>query len=172
MRRRLGDQAIKNGKSIGTAVQRSVRLVIAHTWRQLGDVVVRNVRWIAEDEIEAFAIDGSKQITLRETNALGHAVLDSVARRHRQRFGADVHGRYVRRLVVLGDGDGQATGTGADVENRRLGEILGQPQTFDHDAFGVRPRNQHGAIDFQLQRKKFLATNEIRHRATLDALPH
>src|SRR5579875_643598 len=80
MRRCLGDQAIKDGDAIRTAVQRYMRFVIAYTGRQLGNIVVRDVWRIAEDKIEAFARrNGGKQIALQKANALGDAMSGGIA---------------------------------------------------------------------------------------------
>src|SRR5690349_6663440 len=76
MRRRFGDQAIENREAVRAAVQRLMRLVIAHARRQLGKILAGDVRRIAEDEIEAFAAwNRSEQIALHKADAFGDTML-------------------------------------------------------------------------------------------------
>ena len=73
------------------------------------------------------------------------------------------------RLVLLGDGHGQVARAGADVEDARLGHRLRQAQALVDDALGVRPRDEHGRADLELQREELLAADEVGDRAALDA---
>ena len=54
--------------------------------------------------------------------------------------------------------------------NARLVHRLGKLQAFDDDVLAIGPRDQHRRRDLQLQSVKFLAPDQIRHRAAFQPL--
>ena len=78
---RLGQKPVEYGEAVRSAVERDPRFIIADAWRQLVEFRMRNIRRIAQDEMEAFVWgEGRQQIALEKANSLGHAMFGGVAR--------------------------------------------------------------------------------------------
>src|SRR6267142_1095938 len=78
-RPRRVDELVENGKAVRPAVQCQAGLVIPDADRQLVDLIGRDVRRIADDEIELVVRwERAEQIAFEKPDALRDAVLGSV----------------------------------------------------------------------------------------------
>src|SRR5262249_56318740 len=79
-----------------------------------------------------------------------------------------VEGKVVRAPPGVGrragGGGGVCAVAGADVENRLWGEL----QRDLHEQLGLRPRDQHAAVDEQLDPPESLASEDVGDRLALD----
>jgi hypothetical protein len=115
---------------------------------------VHDVRRIREDRVER-TIDGvepPEQIAGPETDAAADAVTIRVAPRHLQRRRRDVAGDDGRARPFVGDRDGHAAASGADIGDRQRRVAVGEQLEHGlHDQFGRRPGNEDVRVDLELQ---------------------
>ncbi len=92
-----------------------------------------------------------------------------VARRHLERVGGNIGRRDLRGRRVHGNRKSNRARTGADVEHARIGFPCNTFQRRGDYELGLRPRNQHGRADFEIERIKFFVPDDISDRLALFA---
>jgi hypothetical protein len=165
---RLDDKAVKNGEPSLAAVEGHMRLIMAHTDRQLRHVFGGNVGWIADHNIKGPARDRVEQIALHELDAVRQAVLVGVATSDRNRLFTDVDGGDLGLGKVHGERDGNGARAGADVHDSWNCHLLRQSQRLHDRCFGVRPGDQYGRRDSEFQSIEFFTADKVCDRTAFE----
>jgi hypothetical protein len=123
----------------------------------LGQVLVagRDVRRVRGDQVER--VEGGQRVepvAVQEAHA--RAVGGGIRLRDGQRVRADVQRGDVGVRPRVRDGDGDRAAAGAHVEQARA--LSGRRQALERqfdDQFCVRPGNQHGGADLEIEAEEF-----------------
>jgi len=128
MCRRLAQDAAHQVQTIGAAMQRERRLMAIFRG-QRAHYRFTHVRGIGQDQVVAFAGEAAEQVRGDQLHALDQPVLAYVAPRDRQRGGGDVDAGDLRARKRMRGDDGEAAGTGAQIQDRVGGLTRGQPRS-------------------------------------------
>ena len=110
-------------------------------------LLLRHIRQIRSDQIEAFPRQFRKEIRLQEAHFT--AAADAIAPRNLQRVGADVHRRNPHVGAFRRNRQRDRSRTGAEIQHRTA-----LRQMFDRifrQQFRLRARNQHGRRHLKFQ---------------------
>ncbi|MNG01346.1 hypothetical protein D3C84_843200 [compost metagenome] len=100
--------------------------------RHVGEVFGIDVGRVRHDQVETLARQTIKSITLHGVDPLINAVTLDILVGHFQRFERQIREHDLGALELVGAGDTDATGTGAQVENPcRLGTQPWRETVFD-----------------------------------------
>ena len=154
-----------------------MRFVLSHRRIELGDLRRRNVRRIADQQVELLTLrEWRKQVTAAEFHSVGDFVTLQVSLGHVTRVGIQFDADDLGPFVIHRDRRTDAAGTDSQFQNPGGGQRLEQLQTLHHQQFRLRARNQRMPIDFKGQAVELLHPHEVGHRfgagAAFDQLPH
>jgi len=130
-------------------------------------VALGNVRRVADHQLETLPRHGPEpraQCKLHlQAQPLGIALC------HGQGLCAGVHSVNARLWPLVGQGQGNRTTPGAQVQHAVFGFRRQRFQSPSHQRFRVGAGNQHRRVHLQVQAVKFLVAHQIGQRFTLGA---
>ena len=146
MVRRLGQHPPYQVQAVFATGQAQLGFVLVFL-RHVGKILGIHIRRIGHDQVETLAGQTVEAIALDREHPLIDAMALDILVGHFQCFERQVGQHHFRLLELIGTGDTDATGAGAQVENPR--RLVCQPRSeaaFDQLA-NRRTRNQHPLVD-------------------------
>ena len=141
-----------------------MRLVVTHPRIELLQCAIRNVRWIAHDELEPlFFRQLTEEITGQEADAPKGSVLQRVFSCQIERIFADVGSRDAPGGPRLGEAHRDTPTAGAEIQSstEQCSVFRFCQHGLDQD-LRVRARHENSPIDQKLATEKFSMADDVR----------
>jgi hypothetical protein len=173
---RLGDEAAIDVEAVDAGEECGGRFVVTDLGVEGVAVGGGDVGWVGDDGVEG-GIAGRErfeQVGGDESDAAGEVVADGVRGGNFERGGRDIDRRDAGIGQVVGECDGDGTGTGADVEDveRRCGIeffLLHFGQDGFDEVFGFGARDENGRRDVQGEAVELLPSGDVLDRLAGEA---
>ena len=135
------DEAAADFEAVVSGEEGDGRFVVADLDGEGGAVSQGNVGQVGGDEVEMLAGDGGEKIAFQE--AKGNSVAFGVFLCDCQGGGGQVNGGYPRLRQVVGEGDGDAAGADAHIDDARRWKAGGKRENLLDEVLGFGARDQH-----------------------------
>jgi hypothetical protein len=146
-------------ESVVSAEQGQVRFVVANLRGQTVTLATGNVRRVRHDDLDV--ILRRDVVREQERDALAHAMPDGVAPCHVQRGERGVAGDEAGIRQLGRERDDNAAAPGPDVDDDGRGGLGSDVERRLHHEFGVGPRRQHVARDFEVEAPEFPVADDL-----------
>uniref|UniRef100_A0A0N4ZD57 LigA n=1 Tax=Parastrongyloides trichosuri TaxID=131310 RepID=A0A0N4ZD57_PARTI len=168
----LGRQVAIGLQAVRTAIQRQMRIVLAHFRVQTGDVAAGNVGRVGHHQVEAVVGEARRPVGAHEGAAVVQIQIGRVLARHGDGLCRDV-GADAARAAPLGQG-GQQDGARPRAQVGHVEGGVGREGADDdvHHRLGVGTRAEHVGGDVQHDLPEALAAQDARHRLAAQTTIH
>lgn len=168
--RHAARQSAVGVETVTPARQRQMRVMLANLARQVGDLALRNVGRVGDDEIEP-PVQRPGPIALAKARARCDAVPDGIVARGGAGFGRKVDAQTVRSPALAEQRDQQAAGAGAEIEDgqRILPARAERPQRGLDDGLTVGTRLQRRRRQAKGQAPEFALADDAPDRLAGEA---
>ncbi len=112
-----GDEAAVNLKAVIAGEEGEGWLVVSDFYGERGAVCGGDVGWVGDDEVELLASYGGEEIALKEADAVGDVIELRVLAGEVERVARKIDGRDGCAGKLVGERNGYAARSGADVKN-------------------------------------------------------
>jgi hypothetical protein len=170
---RVGRNRPIGRETVGAAVERVRRIMIAHLAGERRDVAAANVGRVRDDEVEP-ALQCGTVVAREEHRAVGEAVLFGIAPGNAQRIRREIGSDAMRAGEFRQQREQDRARADAKIGDAQRARarpttmINERERQLDH-GLGLRPRHQHGGRDDQRQPPEFLFADDAGDRLSAEA---
>jgi hypothetical protein len=161
----LGDETAIDIEAKSAGKKGVRRLVIADLGMESGAVAFRNIRRIADDDIEdsglVFLRETRQQVGQEEVDAAGQIVSSGVLASYFEGFGREVDGSDLGIGKMGGECQSDGAGAGADIENMERLVVRETFQNGFNEVLGLGAGDERGGGDFELESKELLLAGNV-----------